>query len=88
MHEMHIQLLKSIHVDLGREVGKLVQLSLLFPPIEAILPLVGQPFDVRERGAIVPVIRERHFVWKGCKIEFGLQRSECRVWDGDFESLD
>jgi hypothetical protein len=41
MHEMHLQLFKPIHVDLGREVRKLVQLGFLCPPVEAILPVVG-----------------------------------------------
>jgi hypothetical protein len=39
MHEMHLQLFKPIHVDLGREVRKLVQLGFLCPPVEAILPV-------------------------------------------------
>ena len=54
VEEMNVQRLVSINGDLGLEMGQFVDFSLLFLPVEFILPVFRQSFDISQRRAIVP----------------------------------
>ena len=54
MNEMYLQRLENIDLDLGPEIGKLVHLLLLLPPVKFISPVGSQSFHIREWDSEVP----------------------------------
>lgn len=58
MHKMHIYFPKPIYCDLGFELRKMIQLFFLMSPVEAILPILRQPLDVRPKPIHVSWIRK------------------------------
>ena len=64
IHKVYIQRLEAVNLDLGTIIWQLVDLGLLLPPVIALLPIFHEPFDVCQRGTVVPscVIE---FIWEG-----------------------
>ena len=49
-----IKFMKAINLDAFTKVGELVKFGLLRPPVESVLPVLGQSLDVCEWCTLVP----------------------------------
>ena len=49
-----VKLMETINLDAFTEVGELVELCLLSPPVEPILPVLDEALDVGEWRSVVP----------------------------------
>lgn len=54
MHIMDIEGLEAVDGNGGSVIGELVQLRLLLPPVEAVLPVVRQSLHIRKRSSVIP----------------------------------
>lgn len=68
VNEMYVQRFEAVHLYGGLEVGQLVELSFLLPPIKILSPVRSQSFHVSQRGAIVPACLIE-LVREGCDFE-------------------
>ena len=54
IHKVYVQRLEAVHLDLGTVIWQLVDLGLLLSPVKTLLPVFHEPFDVSQRGTVVP----------------------------------
>jgi hypothetical protein len=74
------------HRDGAREHGESVQLTLVRAPVVPIVPSVGEPPNVREWHAVVP-LGSVNLVRKAGVVELTLEQRELIICDGYFEIL-
>jgi len=84
MDIMNIQHSESFDFDIAREHWKLVEFALVSTPVVAVLPLVGQTFQVGERDAVVPpgIV---YFIRKAGIGKLAAKESESIIWYGNLE---
>lgn len=67
------------------KVWKLIYLGLSLPPIEAVLPVLGQSLDISKRRSIHPLVAAFKLVGEvGCR-EFGLKFFQSLIRDTESE---
>ena len=84
MNIMDIQRPKSFDFDVTREHWKLVEFALVNTPVVAVVPLVGQTFQVGERDAVVPA-GIVYFVREAGIGKFATKESKSIIWYGNLE---
>ena len=84
MDVVHVQRTEPVHFDVAREHRELVDLGLDLPPVEAILPVRGQPLDVCQGCAIVPA-RAVELVGEAGQVEPLVEEVDVRVRHGELE---
>lgn len=63
VYEVHAHRLEAFGLEVGGELGILVQLGFRLAPVEGFSPVVRQPLDVGERGAALP-FRLGKLIWE------------------------
>lgn len=75
VNKANVQCIRAVHFDTGLEIGKLVDLLLLLPPIEFSIPVRRQALHVCKRGSVVPSCSIK-LVWKLSNVQLRPQLVE------------
>ena len=54
VHVVDVKVMKAISFNAFTKIGEFVELGLLSPPVESVLPVLGQALDVCEWRTVVP----------------------------------
>lgn len=54
MEIVDVKLRKAVDFDGGMEVWQCIEFGLLRSPVEAMLPVLSEPLDIRQRSTVVP----------------------------------
>lgn len=74
MYIVDVNFMEAINLDAFTKIGELVELGLLSPPVESVLPVLGQALDVCEGRTVFP----SSFI----QLEWCQQVNIIKVWRG------
>lgn len=74
-------------VDLGGELGVVVEVFLVGAPVVVVAPVVGEFLEVGARDAVLPV-GAGELVWPAGVVEAVVEVVEVGLGDGEVEGLD